>query len=65
AAGEWFKKDCIGSVTTWDDLVEWFVQKFYQLFDHNEEIEEDDDPNDITYIFKIECNLFVLGIEGF
>ncbi|GJY35514.1 hypothetical protein Tco_0420892 [Tanacetum coccineum] len=58
AAGEWFKKDCIGSVTTWDDLVEKFVQKFYQLSDHNEEIEEDDDHDDITDIFKIEGNLF-------
>ncbi|GJY31425.1 copia protein [Tanacetum coccineum] len=46
------------SVTTWDDLVEKFVQKFYQLSDHNEEIEEDDDPDDITDIFKIEGNLF-------
>ncbi|GJT96084.1 hypothetical protein Tco_1091602 [Tanacetum coccineum] len=60
AAGEWFKKDCIGSVTTWEDLVEKFVQKFYQLSDHDEEIEanEDDDPNDITDIFKIKGNLF-------
>ncbi|GJU46608.1 hypothetical protein Tco_1203874 [Tanacetum coccineum] len=58
AAGEWFKKDYIGSVTTWDDLVEKFVQKFYQLSDHNEEIEEDDDPDNITDIFKIEGNLF-------
>nr|GEV55107.1 hypothetical protein [Tanacetum cinerariifolium] len=55
---EWFKKDCIGSVTTWDDLVEKFVQKFYQLSDHNKETAEDDDPNDITDIFKIEGNLF-------
>ncbi|GJS70857.1 hypothetical protein Tco_0703698 [Tanacetum coccineum] len=58
AAGEWFKKDCIGSVTTWDELVEKFVQKFYRLSDSNEEIEEDDDPDDITDIFKIEGNLF-------
>ncbi|GKE17329.1 hypothetical protein Tco_1424906 [Tanacetum coccineum] len=58
AAGEWFKKDCIGSVTTWDDLVENFVQKFYQLSHHNDEIKEDDDPDDITDIFKIEGNLF-------
>ncbi|GJT96083.1 hypothetical protein Tco_1091601 [Tanacetum coccineum] len=58
--GEWFKKDCIGSVTTWEDLVEKFVQKFYQLSDHDEEIEakEDDDPDDITDIFKIKGNLF-------
>ncbi|GJZ20501.1 hypothetical protein Tco_0557091 [Tanacetum coccineum] len=48
----------IGSVTTWDDLVEKFVKKFYQLSDHNEEIEEDFDPEDITHIFKIEGNLF-------
>ncbi|GJW54935.1 hypothetical protein Tco_0099020 [Tanacetum coccineum] len=50
AAGEWFRKDCIGSVTTWEYLVEKIVQKFYQLTDHNEEIEaeEDDDPDDIT-----------------
>ncbi|GKB02927.1 hypothetical protein Tco_0831016 [Tanacetum coccineum] len=52
---EWLKKDCIGSVTTWDDLVEKFVQKFYQLSYHNE---EDDGPGDITDIFKIEGNLF-------
>ncbi|GJS82764.1 zinc finger, CCHC-type containing protein [Tanacetum coccineum] len=52
AAVEWFKKDCIGSVTTWDDLVEKFVQKFYQLSYNNEEIKEDDDPDDITDIFK-------------
>ncbi|GJX76318.1 hypothetical protein Tco_0323129 [Tanacetum coccineum] len=58
AAGKWFKKDCIGSVNTWDDLVEKFVQKFYQLSDHNEEIEDNDDPDDITDIFKIEGNLF-------
>ncbi|GKE25210.1 hypothetical protein Tco_1436722 [Tanacetum coccineum] len=27
AASEWFKKDCIGSVTTWENLVEKFNQK--------------------------------------
>nr|GEY38336.1 hypothetical protein [Tanacetum cinerariifolium] len=37
-----------------------FIQKFYQLSDGNEEIEaeEDDDPNNIPDIFKIEGNLF-------
>nr|GEV02361.1 hypothetical protein [Tanacetum cinerariifolium] len=47
-------------VTTWKDLVEKFIKKFYQLSDGNEEIEveEDDDPDDITDIFKIEGNLF-------
>ncbi|GKB96697.1 hypothetical protein Tco_0982834, partial [Tanacetum coccineum] len=60
AASEWFKKDCIGSVTTWEDLVEKFVQKFYQLSDDHEEMktDEDDDPNDIAEIFKIKDNLF-------
>nr|GEU52672.1 hypothetical protein [Tanacetum cinerariifolium] len=58
ATVKWFKKDCIGSVTTWDDLVRKFVQKFFQISDHNEEIVENDDPDDITNIFKIEGNLF-------
>ncbi|GKD05628.1 hypothetical protein Tco_1180602 [Tanacetum coccineum] len=37
-----------------------FIQKFYQLSDDNEEMEadEDDDPDDIAEIFKIEDNLF-------
>ncbi|GJV77970.1 hypothetical protein Tco_1509554 [Tanacetum coccineum] len=60
AASEWFKKDYIGSVTTWEYLVEKFVQKFYQLYDNNKEMEadEDDNPGDIADIFKIEGNLF-------
>ncbi|GJX39597.1 hypothetical protein Tco_0252900 [Tanacetum coccineum] len=54
------KKDCISSVTTWENLVEKFVQIFYQLSDNNEEMEadEDDDPDDIAKIFKIKDNLF-------
>ncbi|GJW13370.1 hypothetical protein Tco_0017503 [Tanacetum coccineum] len=57
---EWFKKDCIGSVTTWEDLVEKYVQKFYQLSNDNEEMEADesDDPKNVAEIFKIEGNLF-------
>ncbi|GKE72092.1 hypothetical protein Tco_1534133, partial [Tanacetum coccineum] len=60
AVSEWFKKDCIGLITTWDDLVEKFIQKFYQLSNDNKEIEaeEDDDPDNITDIFKIKGNLF-------
>nr|GEV62913.1 hypothetical protein [Tanacetum cinerariifolium] len=60
AAIEWFKKDCIGSVTTWEDLVEKFIQKFYQLSYNNKEMEadEDNDPDDIAEIFKIKGNLF-------
>ncbi|GJU94045.1 hypothetical protein Tco_1318801, partial [Tanacetum coccineum] len=59
-ASEWFKKDCIGSVTTWENLVEKFIKIFYQLSDDYEEMEtdEDDDPNGITEIFKIKDNLF-------
>ncbi|GKG33749.1 hypothetical protein Tco_0433908, partial [Tanacetum coccineum] len=36
-----------------------FVQKFYQLFNDNEEmkVKESDDPDDITEIFKIESKL--------
>ncbi|GJS11949.1 hypothetical protein Tco_0368745 [Tanacetum coccineum] len=47
-------------VTTWEDLVEKFVQKFYQLSDDNEEMEADegDDPDDIAKIFKIKGILF-------
>nr|GEW24566.1 hypothetical protein [Tanacetum cinerariifolium] len=53
-------EDCIDSVTTWEDLLEKFVQKFYQLFNHNKETEaeEDNDPDDIAEIFKVEGNLF-------
>ncbi|GJR56533.1 hypothetical protein Tco_1407054 [Tanacetum coccineum] len=60
AAGEWFKKYCIGSVTTWEDLVEKFIQKFYHLSYNNDEIEADEDnnPDDIAEIFKIKGNLF-------
>ncbi|GJX93120.1 hypothetical protein Tco_0347706, partial [Tanacetum coccineum] len=60
AASEWFKKDCIGSVTTWEDLVEKFIQKFYQLSYNNKEMEadEDDNPDDVAEIFKIKGNLF-------
>nr|GEY89505.1 hypothetical protein [Tanacetum cinerariifolium] len=43
AAGEWFKKDCIGSVSTWEDLEEKFIQKFYQLSDDSKDIEAEED----------------------
>ncbi|GJU61301.1 hypothetical protein Tco_1243136 [Tanacetum coccineum] len=58
--GELLGMDCIGSVTTWEDLVEKFVKKFYQLSNNNDEMEaeESDDPNDIVEIFKIKGNLF-------
>ncbi|GJR71373.1 hypothetical protein Tco_0083738 [Tanacetum coccineum] len=60
---EWFTNECIGTIATWDDLVEKFVQKFYNLFYHNEEEEakEDDDLDEIDNVletFKIEDDLF-------
>ncbi|GJU37664.1 hypothetical protein Tco_1186018 [Tanacetum coccineum] len=63
AASKWFKKECVGSVTTWEDLVEKFVQKFYCLSYNNEEMEADEDDNSdemniVAEIFKIESNLF-------
>nr|GEX39372.1 hypothetical protein [Tanacetum cinerariifolium] len=60
ATSESFKNDCIGSVTTWENLIEKFVQKFYQVSNDNEEMEaeERDDPDDIAEIFKIKGNLF-------
>ncbi|GJY55879.1 hypothetical protein Tco_0454994 [Tanacetum coccineum] len=63
AASEWFTKECIGSITTWDNMVEKFILKFHHLSDHNEEeeTEEDDNPNktdNVPEIFKIEGNLF-------
>ncbi|GJU03789.1 hypothetical protein Tco_1114127 [Tanacetum coccineum] len=60
---EWFTKECIGSITTWDNMVEKFILKLHHLSDHNEEeeTEEDDNPNkmdNVPEIFKIEGNLF-------
>ncbi|GJR30350.1 hypothetical protein Tco_1106582 [Tanacetum coccineum] len=62
AASEWFIKECIGLLTTWDNMVEKFVMKFHYLSDHDEEeeTEEDDNPNkldNVPKIFKIEGNL--------
>ncbi|GJX88037.1 hypothetical protein Tco_0340051 [Tanacetum coccineum] len=63
AASEWFTKECLGSITTWDNMVEKFILKFHHLSDHDEEeeTEEDDNPNEtdnVPEIFKIEGNLF-------
>ncbi|GJU78953.1 hypothetical protein Tco_1276023 [Tanacetum coccineum] len=53
----------MGSIATWDNMVEKFILKFHHLSDHNddEEIEEEEDPNEIDNapkIFMIEGNLF-------
>ncbi|GJX82452.1 hypothetical protein Tco_0331933 [Tanacetum coccineum] len=63
AASEWFTKECIGTISTWDDLVERFVLKFYNLCKHDEEeeTEDEDDPDvidNISEIFKIDDDLF-------
>nr|GEZ75542.1 hypothetical protein [Tanacetum cinerariifolium] len=60
AASEWFTKECIGTVSTWDDLVERFVLKFYNLCDH-EETKDNNDPDvidNVPEIFKINDDLF-------
>ncbi|GJU82877.1 hypothetical protein Tco_1285242 [Tanacetum coccineum] len=63
AASEWFTKECIVSITTWDNMVEKFILKFHHLSDHDEEeeTEEDDnlnETNNVLEIFKIEGNIF-------
>ncbi|GKC45404.1 reverse transcriptase domain-containing protein [Tanacetum coccineum] len=63
AAKEWFTNKCISTISTWDDLVENFVLKFYNLCEHDKE-EETDDDNDpdvidnVPEIFKIDDGLF-------
>ncbi|GJS27801.1 hypothetical protein Tco_0488421 [Tanacetum coccineum] len=62
AAYEWFTKECIGSITTWDNMLEKFILKFHHLSNHNEEeTEEDDNPNEtdnVPKILRIKGNLF-------
>ncbi|GJR52445.1 hypothetical protein Tco_1402966 [Tanacetum coccineum] len=63
AAKEWFTNECIGTISTWDDLVEKFVLKFYNLCKHeeHEETNDENDPdvsNDVPEIFKINGGLF-------
>ncbi|GJQ92042.1 hypothetical protein Tco_0003181 [Tanacetum coccineum] len=63
AAKEWFTNECIGNISTWDDLVEIFVLKFYNLCEHDEEEEtsDDNDPDvidNVPEIFKIDDDLF-------
>ncbi|GJT07056.1 hypothetical protein Tco_0841518 [Tanacetum coccineum] len=62
AAYEWFTKECIGSIITWDNMLEKFILKFHHLFDHNEEeTEEDENPkkmDNVPEIFRIEGNLY-------
>ncbi|GKA14716.1 hypothetical protein Tco_0694362 [Tanacetum coccineum] len=55
AASEWFTKECISSITTWDNMVERFILKFHHLSGHDEEeeTEEDDNPNETDNVPEI------------
>ncbi|GKD64137.1 hypothetical protein Tco_1306245, partial [Tanacetum coccineum] len=62
-AYEWFTKECMGSITTWDSMIEKFIPKFYHLSNDNddEDIEEEEDPNKTnkaSEIFMIKGNQF-------
>ncbi|GJS88820.1 hypothetical protein Tco_0771456 [Tanacetum coccineum] len=63
ATSKWFTNECIGTISTWDDLVEKFIQKFYNLSDHHEDEETSDENNpnitdNVPEIFKIEEDVF-------
>ncbi|GKA60354.1 hypothetical protein Tco_0759761, partial [Tanacetum coccineum] len=58
AAYQWFIKECIGSITTWDNMVEKFILKFYHLSDHDEEDDNPSESYNVPEIFKIEGNIF-------
>ncbi|GJV96123.1 hypothetical protein Tco_1547700 [Tanacetum coccineum] len=53
AANEWFTKECISTITTWENLVEKFVQKFYHLFYHIEEEEDDEEYPPINNMHEL------------
>ncbi|GKD62388.1 hypothetical protein Tco_1299897, partial [Tanacetum coccineum] len=53
----------MGSITTWDSMIEKFIPEFHHLSDHNddEDIKDEEDPNETNNapkIFRIEGNLF-------
>nr|GEW35431.1 hypothetical protein [Tanacetum cinerariifolium] len=59
AINEWFNKDCIGSITTWEDLVEKIEGNLFEY----------ETPlckafNDFNYFLKIDMNLFIFDIQG-
>ncbi|GJX70913.1 hypothetical protein Tco_0308084 [Tanacetum coccineum] len=60
AAHEWFTKECMGSIATWDSMVEEFIFQFHHLSDHNNDEEEEDsnETDNSPKIFMIERNLF-------
>ncbi|GJU58076.1 reverse transcriptase domain-containing protein [Tanacetum coccineum] len=59
-AHEWFTKEFMGSITTWDSMVEKFILKFHHLSDHNDDEEEEDssETDNAPEFFMIEGNLF-------
>ncbi|GJR57288.1 hypothetical protein Tco_1499450 [Tanacetum coccineum] len=60
AAHEWFTKECMGLIATWDSMVEKFILQFHHLSDHNNDEEEEDsnETDNSPEIFLIEGNLF-------
>ncbi|GKD11977.1 hypothetical protein Tco_1196384 [Tanacetum coccineum] len=66
AASEWFTKECLGSITTWDNMVKKFILKFHHLSDHNEEeeTEEDDNQNKTDNILKSSDHRNLFNFEG-
>ncbi|GKB14150.1 hypothetical protein Tco_0848073 [Tanacetum coccineum] len=59
-AHEWFTKEFMGLITTWDSMVEKFILKFHHLSDHNDDEEEEDssETDNAPEFFMIEGNLF-------
>ncbi|GJZ25566.1 hypothetical protein Tco_0569819 [Tanacetum coccineum] len=88
AASEWFREECIGSVTTWDqnnnEFEKWLASNFknYMMMDHitmnalwkfwkknndqkgttsgriDDRIEDSENENEVTEIFRIETEVF-------
>ncbi|GJR99926.1 hypothetical protein Tco_0316435 [Tanacetum coccineum] len=43
AASDWFKEECIGSITSWEDLAKKFFGKFYPPSRTNKDMKDDED----------------------
>ncbi|GJY74388.1 hypothetical protein Tco_0478819 [Tanacetum coccineum] len=61
AAKEWFTNECIGTISTWDDLVEIFFLKFYNLCEH----EEHEETNDLDVINNVPKNFKINGAKTY
>ncbi|GKC71308.1 hypothetical protein Tco_1117191 [Tanacetum coccineum] len=66
ATSKWFTKECISTISTWDNIVENFILKFHDLCEHDEETyDEDYDPHkfdNVPEIFKIDDDLFYFDL---